>query len=960
MNLLQLTYFVLLCQLMAFPVFGQQYHLTKTFAQENGLPSNHVYDFCEDLDGFLWISTADGISGFDGKKFFNYTTRQGLPSNDVLQIGIDKTGTLWVSCYKQPPSYFNKRLNRFFIISDEAVVAISNELLYLSFNEFGQAVFRGHENMAIFDFKKNAHVETIQQFFRFRQNNKSHRFRSTYVKTPTKYNLLEILNYKNEPICSVIIPFESRSVYWGDLTNHLDVFIDQHRFFRLRYDEHKQQLSILDSIILPDVKKTFNVKNGLINFISAEGNIDVYDLNTMDHVHSMSLNRETNTAYRDRLGNYWIGTLDKGVLLYTKSNVAHLELPPHFSRNLLSVMVYGDNFLIGNHNGQIFSGEFQNGFFKEKYIRSFPQPYWIRNVMTVGGFEFAISDGFISSQDYEVKPTQPGASAPISLKTAIKLSEANIVFGTTTGVLLFDIERQDYRYLNAPQERILSLTRIDDSSFYYVASKGIYYHDLHQNDSKLVFSNSEIANERIDKVVFTKDQKIAFSTYFGTIYFLNERFHILASYGEDIGLPENIKALESADGNVLWVGTNRGVYGIDYERFNEPKVIRVSMNDGLISNEVNAIDYCNNILYVATNKGLSIIPMTGVAKRWPIYPKVISVRIDGIDVPVQMKYKLEPKQTLVNIQFSGVELYGHFSKFQYSVENGIWNDMDGTMLNLQLRPGENKLKVRPIDDCNRISENVLALEFNVKIPFYNKLWFWVVMSQIVFFVLFFLRYRYKLEQQRLDFEKQDMLRIQREKITADLHDEIGSTLSSLQINSAVSKRLIKSDVEKSKALLNTIEKQARDLSEKIGDIIWSLKPEDQFMSLSTRIRNFASELISPTEIKYTINIDKNIDKVLHELTMRKNVLMICKEALNNAVKYSDAKLIEIKIELLDDELQILIVDDGLGFDSDVKKGNGLTNIKRRTEELDGKLYIATRPNTNSGTSIHIIIPLSLK
>jgi signal transduction histidine kinase/ligand-binding sensor domain-containing protein len=960
MNLLQLKYFLLFCLLMAFPVLGQQYHLTKTFTQENGLPSNHVYDFCEDLDGFLWISTANGISRFDGKKFFNYTTRQGLPSNDVLQIGIDKTGTLWVSCYKQPPSYFDKRLNRFFIISDEAVANISNQLLYLSFNEFGQAVFRGHENLVIFDFKKNARVESIQQFFRFRQNNKSHRYRSTYIKTPIKYNLIEILNYKNEPICSIKIPFENRSVYWGDLTNHLDVFIDQYRFYRLKYDEENQKLSILDSIILPEIKKTFNVKNGLINFISANGNIDVYDLNSMDYVHSMSFKRETNTAYRDRLGNYWVGTLDNGVLLYIKSNVTHLELPPHFSRNLLSVMVYGKQFLIGNHNGQIFSGEFQDGFFQEKYIRSFPKPYWIRNVMSVGGKEIAISDVIISSQVYEVKPTQPGESAPISLKTAIKLSDRNIVFGTTTGVLLFDVETQEYKYLNAPKERILSLTRIDDSSFYYVANEGIHYHDLHINDSKLVFPNSEIANERIDKVVFTKDKKIAFSTYFGTIYFLNESYRILESYGEDIGLPENIKALESAEGHVLWVGTNKGVYGIDYKRFNEPKVIRVSMNDGLISNEVNAIDYCNNSLYVATNKGLSIIPMSGAAKRWPIYPKVVSVRIDGIDVPVQMKYKLEPSQTLVNIQFSGVELYGHFSKFQYSIENGIWNDMDGTMLNLQLRQGENKLKVRPVDDCNRVSENILALEFNVKIPFYNKLWFWVVMTQIVFFILFFLRYRYKLEQQRLDFEKQDMLRLQREKITADLHDEIGSTLSSLQINSAVSKRLIKTDIEKSKTLLNTIEKQARDLSEKIGDIIWSLKPEDQFMSLSTRIRNFASELISPTEIKYTINIDNNIDTVLYELTMRKNVLMICKEALNNAVKYSEAKHIEIKIELKSDELHILIADDGLGFDSEVKKGNGLTNMKRRTEELKGKLYITTRRAATIGTSIHIIIPLSLK
>jgi len=494
------------------------------------------------------------------------------------------------------------------------------------------------------------------------------------------------------------------------------------------------------------------------------------------------------------------------------------------------------------------------------------------------------------------------------------------------------------------------------SSFYYVASQGIYHHDVSRNISKLVFSNSEIVNERIDKIVLTKEKSIAFSTYFGTVYFLDEQNQIVASYGEDLGLPENVKALEIGDGDVLWIGTNRGVYGIDYSNFSKPQVIRVSMNDGLLSNEVNALDYCNNSLYVATNKGFSIIPMTSALKQWSIYPKIISVRIDGIDVPIQSSYQLEPHQTLINIQFSGVEIYGHFSKFQYSVDDGIWNDMDGTMLNLQLRPGLNKLKVRPVDDCNRINENILALDFKVKIPFYHKLWFWIVITQIVFFILFFLRYRYKLEQKQRDFEKQDLLRKQREKITADLHDEIGSTLSSLQINSAVSKRLISSDVEKSKSLLNTIEKQAKDLSEKIGDIIWSLKPEDQFMSLSTRIKNFASELISPTEIEYTINIDKNIDEALKDLSMRKNVLMICKEALNNAVKYSKATHINITMQLRDNELNIDISDDGVGFNNELKLGNGLTNIKRRTEEIQGKLYINSIENR--GTSIQIVVALS--
>lgn len=80
----------------------------------------------------MWLATDNGVSRFDGKRFINYTTKNGLPSNDVIQIYAQKDGTIWANCYKQPPSYYNEKLNQFICLNlDQHINYVSSELLTL-------------------------------------------------------------------------------------------------------------------------------------------------------------------------------------------------------------------------------------------------------------------------------------------------------------------------------------------------------------------------------------------------------------------------------------------------------------------------------------------------------------------------------------------------------------------------------------------------------------------------------------------------------------------------------------------------------------------------------------------------------------------------------------------------------------------------------------------------------------
>ena len=153
------TFTIFLSLVLGIPFLGksQEYHFANSFNAENGLPSDHIYEICEDSKGFLWIATDNGIARFDGKNFYNYTIKNGLPSNDVLQVVMEKDGTIWVNCYKETPAYFDEINNCFVNFEgDEKIVQISNTLLEYFLPPSGGIRFYG--NLQFVDFKNTLYI----------------------------------------------------------------------------------------------------------------------------------------------------------------------------------------------------------------------------------------------------------------------------------------------------------------------------------------------------------------------------------------------------------------------------------------------------------------------------------------------------------------------------------------------------------------------------------------------------------------------------------------------------------------------------------------------------------------------------------------------------------------------------------------------------------------------------------
>lgn len=208
--------------------------------------------------------------------------------------------------------------------------------------------------------------------------------------------------------------------------------------------------------------------------------------------------------------------------------------------------------------------------------------------------------------------------------------------------------------------------------------------------------------------------------------------------------------------------------------------------------------------------------------------------------------------------------------------------------------------------------------------------------------------RYRLRNRMKELEL-------RTRIAADLHDEVGSSLSSIHMLSQIAAKQTGSDATH-KDVLERMSTNAKETMDKMGDIVWMIKPgESEAGSLKQRMERFIYEMCSSKNIEASVDLDE-LEKWKLTMEQRKNIYLIFKEAVNNAVKYSGTEKIEVKAGTHNKELTLLVKDQGKGFDPDATAGgNGLDNMKNRAQELNGRLKITSE--TGKGASIELAVPL---
>lgn len=202
-------------------------------------------------------------------------------------------------------------------------------------------------------------------------------------------------------------------------------------------------------------------------------------------------------------------------------------------------------------------------------------------------------------------------------------------------------------------------------------------------------------------------------------------------------------------------------------------------------------------------------------------------------------------------------------------------------------------------------------------------------------------------------KRQEELERVRLHIARDLHDDLGSTLSSINIISQLALK------EKGEAgtHLTKIATHSAHMMETMSDIVWSINPgNDSLDQMTARMKEFAAEILEPKEMEYTFEVEPSVADLRLDAEKRKNVFLIFKEAVNNAAKYSEATKLDIYLGRENGSLKLTVTDNGRGFNAaTIVHGNGLKNMADRARNMKGKLIQSSEPSKGSSVSLEVPI-----
>jgi signal transduction histidine kinase len=506
------------------------------------------------------------------------------------------------------------------------------------------------------------------------------------------------------------------------------------------------------------------------------------------------------------------------------------------------------------------------------------------------------------------------------------------------------INFQDFKIVknNLPNNKI---------ALFAFTTKGIDY--IITTDGYLMKFDSVYPNTYISKIGFGyhihHDSTILISTSKSLLLINGEQFTDITTHSSCYGA-----AIDQS--GMIWYINDDGLHHFDINTCIDTRII----NDTTFPlDKLPPLHQNNRIVFSCKNELYSI--KTSCIKAFQNDPKLYmkESRIDNIISDSEDFNQIKDNYQLLDFTFKLFETHSDSTqnlKYKINGLNDIWTNanINQPISIPRLATGAYKLEVIGIGS-NGYQSNSIIIPFTILPPFYQRAWF-IVLSALSFILLGFMinynRNNKKIKAQQIELDKLKALQEQRERLARDLHDEIGSGLSKIKFISGL-------QPEKDK-LQEDIQQLSSTLLGNMRDMLWSLDAEnDHLQDMVTKIRTSTNTQLKLTGIQLNMEISELQDDVEITGFVRRNLLMMVKEAVHNVIKHSNATTIWIKIDVNQNQLQIAIKDNGQEgncneINHDQTGKYGLASMRKRALDIGATLHIQ---NLKTGWSIVIVYPL---
>jgi len=487
----------------------------------------------------------------------------------------------------------------------------------------------------------------------------------------------------------------------------------------------------------------------------------------------------------------------------------------------------------------------------------------------------------------------------------------------------------------------------DDDHNVWFADDGIGLWGYDRKQKKLIEPTNKIIKGHMAS--FVKDGKtIWIATNGGLVKKQGDSLQLITASD---GLPSNsILAVQVDDQKRLWMATNKGLARYDKKKNN----VRLFKEEDGLEKIVEPIfqKLTDGRMVIGASNFVTVFDPTKITSNGNV-PQIHLTQFKVLGKPVSWSENTSGKT--VKIEYAQNQFSFDFAVLNYSNPSGnkFYHKMEGFDKEwvsssqgfanyTNLDPGNYTFRVKGANGDGVVNESGDFILIKIIPPFWATWWF-LVLCIIVAGSVTYVFYRIRLAQ---------LLRLERlrAKISTDLHDDMGSTLSSISI---LSEMALKANESTKHSMLSEIKDNTITLMERMDDIVWSINPRnDSFDRLMVRVQNFASKLFEAKGIDYQIDVPENISHVKLSMDHRQHVYLIMKEAVNNLVKYSESKFASIRVSA--SPLTIEITDQGKGFDvSKPFHGNGIQSMRNRAKLMKAELQIQSTQGVGSTILIKI-------
>jgi signal transduction histidine kinase/ligand-binding sensor domain-containing protein len=963
------------------------------FDTRQGLSQNSVHALLQDREGFIWMGTQEGLSRFDGYAFTVYRhsikDTASLPDNFVIDLAEDVHGNIWIGT-RSGLCVFQKSKNRFLrYYSGSKTRQLHSNAMYML--QCGNGIIASISQLGMCEVELQGDKITAKPFqkkamrvwdghHKFLIREADTLFTAAAIHAPRKpYHVLAsglrsdisgIVCTANEtyagslkilyrisspdqvekiaefPENIVCLTTDHAGRIWVGTDNGLWVYQPETKSLIAVKTDAANPFSLSSGMIL----SLMCDRQGVMWVGTSGGGVNICDTRSeffkvYNSTHVPDFPPGAVWCAAEIQNSVLLGT-EKGVIIIPDHTQAN---PPWFS--LIPSDVFA-TYLCFDKQGKLWIGTRNNGIIS--IDTALQKKEWIDTTNS------SLSDNGIfhisSPSDTEIVIcTRRGLNFYNPLTGVWRVYTTQEQLPTINGKYFIQsfTDRQNVLWLAHP----MGLTRYSKNSFYT-------YRSLPDDTSSLPFDVVSFVSEGSGNSLWV-------STLGGGVAHFLRAQNRFVTYNTALGLPNDVvyAALEDKQGK-LWMSTNEGLCRLDPQTgFAEVFTTR----DGLPSNEFvqNAALLMHNghIGFGSVDGWVSFDPAAHNTLADTLQPVLSGLFVNNQPVPYfeLRELLLDHQSRNVSFAFTAV-CYRVQEKIRYSCmlegfdQTWIEQAPGQRMISYTNLPfGEYVFKVRVRVGNGPWQQQELRLPLRVVPPFWMQTWFYILMGVLAALLLagvvaWIARQKYRRRMRVLETEHK--IHIERERISRDLHDNIGAQITYIVSTlDFLSFRLDKQTPVENRQLIQELGLNARQTMDQLRETIWAMnQPALGLEEFVQKLRNFAQRAGSSASMHIQIDHQENAPGITLASAQVLHLYRIIQEAVNNALKHAQASHLSISFTHEHKTLLIVIRDNGCGFNEKQNhEGHyGLANIRTRAAEIGATVDIHSQPN--KGVSITVRLP----